>query len=154
MDALFGFHNVTIAGGNGGNLGDVLSFRWFGTLKGMVFYDQNQNGFQDADEPGIVNQVVNLRFRDGSLYQTTVTDPSGEYGLTEVFPFFKWLVAEVDFARFKATGLTTAVDYGGAIPPANGWIMPSFGELNPQPQTQINPTTGQQPFPKRNRSRR
>ena len=141
LDALFGFHNVTLAGGNGGNLGDVLSFRWFGTLKGMVFYDQNQNGFQDAGEPGIVNQAVNLRFRDGSLYQATVTDPSGEYGFSEVFPFFKWLVAEVDFARFKATGMTTAVDYGGAIPPADGWTMPSFNELNPQPQAQVNPAT-------------
>jgi hypothetical protein len=142
LDALFGIHSVTLTGGAGGNLGDVLSFRWFGTLKGMVFYDLNQNGFQDAGEPGILNQAVNIRFRDGSLYQATVTDPSGEYALSEVFPFFKWLVAEVDFARFKATGMTTAVDYGGQIPSENGWITPSFGELNPQPQTQINPNTG------------
>ncbi len=33
----------------------------------------------------------------------------------EVFPFFNWLVAEVDFTRFKATGVTIAVDGGGAI---------------------------------------
>ena len=143
LDALFGLHTVAITGGAGGNLGDVLSFRWFGTLKGKIFYDTNQNGYQDAGEnTGLVNQAVNLRFRDGSIYQATVTDPSGEYAFSEVFPFFKWLVAEVDFARYKATGMTTAVDYGGQIPPANGWIMPSFDELNPQPQASINPNTG------------
>jgi hypothetical protein len=143
LDALFGFQTVTVppAGGTV-NLGDVLSYRWFANLEGRVFYDSNQNGFRDAGESGIPNQIVNLRFRDGSLYQTTVSDPTGEYALSEVFPFFKWLVAEVDFARFKATGMTAAVDYGGAIPPANGWISPSFGKLNPQPQTEINPNTG------------
>ena len=60
--------------------------------------------------------MVNLRFRDGSIYQDHGHRPTGEYGFPEVFPFFKWLVAEVDFARYKATGMTTAVDYGGAIP--------------------------------------
>ena len=54
--------------------------------------------------------------------------------MTEVFPFFKWLIAEVDFARFKPTGMTAVVDEGGAIPPDNGWTMPSEGVRNPQPQ--------------------
>ena len=143
LDALFGIHTITVpAGGSPINLGKVMSFRWFGTLEGTVFYDKNQNGFRETGEPGISNQVINLRFRDGSMYQTTVTDNSGEYGLTEVFPFFKWLVAEVDYTRYKATGMTTAVDYGGTIPPANGWITPSFDVLNPQPQATVNPHTG------------
>lgn len=164
LDALFGFNTVTVPATNI-DLGNVLSFRWFGTLIGNVFQDNNQNGFRDCytpncdvcvtefcddpaldDEVGIENQVVNIRFRDGSIYQSTVSDPSGEYGLTEVFPFFKWLVTEVDFARLKATGMTTAIDYGGQIPPAspppNAWIMPSFDVLNPQPQATVNPNTG------------
>lgn len=156
LDALFGFNTVTIPDINGNfviDLGKVLSFRWFGTFEGSVFYDANQNGFRDCvtpacdnaalgDEVGIPEQNINIRFRDGSIYQAQPTDVSGEYSFTEVFPFFKWLVTEVDFARFKATGMTTAVDYGGLIPPANGWIMPSFDKLNPQPQVAVNPNTG------------
>lgn len=147
LDALFGMLTVVVPPGGSGtgdnvNLGNILGFRWFGTLEGTVFYDANENGFRDPGEMGIPEQTVNIRFRDGSLYQTTITDINGEYGFPEVFPFFKWLVVEVDFARFKATGMTTAVDYGGAIPPANGWIVPSFGKLNPQPQATVNPNTG------------
>lgn len=141
LDALFGFNTVTVAGGNV-DLGQVLSFRWFGTLEGSVFYDADGDGFRDANETGIMEQNINIRFRDGSIYQAQPTDGAGEYNFAEVFPFFKWLTVEVDFARFKATGMTTAVDYGGVIPPANGWIMPSFDALNPQPQVEVNPNTG------------
>jgi large repetitive protein len=142
LDALFGFNTVSVTQTGTIDLGSVLSFRWFGTFEGSVFYDTNQNGFRDANETGLSHQVVNIRFRDGSMYQTTLTDTSGEYQFAEVFPFFKWLVTEVDYTRYKPTGMTTAVDYGGAIPPANGWITPSFGVLNPQPQAQVNPNTG------------
>ncbi len=141
LDALFGFNTVIVGPGQAVNLGNVLMFRWFGTFEGTVFYDTNQNGFRDAGEVGMMNQNINIRFRDGSIYQFQPTDPSGEYQFAEVFPFFKWLIVEVDFARYKATGMTTAVDYGGQIPPANGWTVPSFGKLNPQPQAQLNPNT-------------
>lgn len=136
LGALFGFNNFSILPTDGArNLGDVLSFKWFGHLEGKVFYDANLNGFREPTETmGIPQQTVNIRFRDGSVYQSTVTDDQGEYAFAEVFPFFKWLVVEVDFARFKATGMTTAFDEGGVIPssnPANDWLMPSFGKLNP-----------------------
>ena len=129
LDYLFGFNSVTVPPGTGGtgaavNLGDVLAFRWFGSLEGSVFHDANQNGIRDAGETGIAGQNVNLRFRDGSVYQAGPTDATGEYEFPEVFPFFNWLVAEVDFTRFKPTGITTAIDYGGRITsqdwPANG----------------------------------
>ncbi|MBI5632253.1 MAG: hypothetical protein HZA15_02095 [Nitrospirae bacterium] len=150
LDFLFGFRTVTVPAGSGSgaavNLGDVLTFRWFGSLEGSVFYDVNQNGFRDAGEAGIMGQNINLRFRDGSMYQTTPTDVTGEYELPEVFPFFNWLVAEVDFARFKATGMTTAIDYGGQIT-SSAW--PANGNKTLQPQRpfaldpfNINSTTG------------
>ncbi len=128
LDYLFGFSTVTVPAGTGTgaavNLGDVLAFRWFGSLEGSVFFDANQNGIRDAGEVGVENQNINIRFRDGSIYQASPTDPSGKYEFGEVFPFFNWLVTEVDFARFKATGMTTAIDYGGQITsqawPANG----------------------------------
>ncbi|MDD5556974.1 MAG: SdrD B-like domain-containing protein [bacterium] len=148
LDMLFGFNIVTVPPGGGGTgdpvpLGNVLCFRWFGTLKGSVFYDANQNGFRDPGEVGIPDQAVNLRFRDGSIYQFTAsTPPDGEYSFDEVFPFFKWLVVEVDFLRYKATGMTAVVDYGGEVLPDNGWVWPSRGMLHPQPQAQVNPNTG------------
>ena len=153
LGALFGFNTVTVPPGGGAvNLGNVLSFKWFGHLEGTVFFDVNENGFRDPGEIGISQQNINIRFRDGSIYMAAPTAGDGSYELPEVFPFFKWLVTEVDYARFKATGMTAAFDKGGVIPPANGWIMPSFDKLNPIPdltglpnvinEPEINPNTG------------
>ncbi|RJR42040.1 MAG: hypothetical protein C4576_16885 [Desulfobacteraceae bacterium] len=144
LDSLFGTHKVTVPPGTGGtggavDVGDLLTMRWFGTLEGTVFYDTNQNGIQDAGEQGISQQAVNLRFRDGSVYQAAASGGDGKYALKEVFPFFKWLVAEVDFARFKATGMTTAVDYGGAIPDLLSPVWPSNGNKSLQPQDPLDP---------------
>ncbi|BCR06700.1 hypothetical protein DESUT3_37690 [Desulfuromonas versatilis] len=136
---LFATNTVTVPAGAGGTgetvtLGDVLIYHWFGDLSGKVFMDANQNGFPDPNEPGIPDRGVNIRFRDGTVYQATVTDNTGEYGFAGVFPFFKWLVTEVDFASLKATGLTTVTDFGGPVLPDQGWVFPSRGKLNPQPQ--------------------
>lgn len=147
LDALFNFNLVTVTddtvtSGDAIDLGDVFSFRWFGTYQGTVFEDYNENGFPDVGEPGLAEQNINIRFRDGTIYQAQPTDVEGGYELSEVFPFFKWLVPEVDFARFKATGMTAVIDNGGPVQEDNGWAMPSFGKLNPQPQAMINPNTG------------
>lgn len=144
LDYLFGFRTVTVPAGAAGtgepvNLGEVLAFRWFGSLEGTIFHDANQNGFRDAGENGIANQNVNIRFRDGSVYQAQPTDINGEYEFAEVFPFFKWLVTEVDFARFKATGMTTAVDHGGQITDVYSPIWPSNGNKVLQPQDPLDP---------------
>ncbi len=144
LDALFGTFTVTVPPGPAGtggavDVGDLLSLRWFGTIEGTVFYDINENGFHDPGEQGMPQQAINLRFRDGSIYQATATDAMGQYVLAEVFPFFKWLVAEVDYLRFKPTGMTTAVDYGGAIPDLLAPVWPSNGNKNPQPQNPLDP---------------
>jgi len=155
LDNLFGFHTVTVAEGETVDLGDILEYRWFGTFEGTVFLDDGggdpnkaNNGFPDPGEPGILEQNVVIRFRDGTIYQEQPTDTAGGFALEEVFPFFKWLVIEVDFARFKATGMTAVVDGGGQVQPHDGWNMPSYDKLNPQPQVDangiavINPNTG------------
>ncbi|MCL5098677.1 MAG: hypothetical protein M1608_14340, partial [Candidatus Omnitrophica bacterium] len=142
LDALFGINTIRVPNlpsGSTHDLGTVLSTRWFGTYEGSVFYDANANGFKDTGEEGIPQQTLNIRWRDGTVYQSTVTDDMGEFSFSEVFPFFKWLIAEVDFTRFKPTGMTTVVDEGGTVPPDNGWIMPSEGVRNPQPQFETNP---------------
>jgi len=142
---LFNFNTVTVpaGGGSGGtvDLGNVLIFHWWGDLSGSVFLDNGggnpalaENGFPDPGEIGLQDVAVNIRFRDGRVYQSTVTDPFGEYNFATVFPFFKWLVTEVDFARMKATGATSVVDFGGEVTPDLGWAWPSRGKLRPQPQ--------------------
>ena len=68
-------------------------------------------------EVAILEQAVNLRWRDGTVYQSIPTDGVGFVPFDQVFPFFSWLVAEVDFARFKATGVTVIVDAGGQLDP-------------------------------------
>lgn len=152
LDALFGFRTITVVNNPNdiNNLGDVLVYRWFGTLEGSIFYDDGagdptkaENGFKDTNEQGLLNMVVNIRFRDGTVYQSTVSDGEGDYAFNEVFPFFKWLVTEVDYSRFKPTGMTTVIDEGGVIQPDNGWIMPSEGVRNPQPQYETDPITGE-----------
>ncbi|MBW2147563.1 MAG: hypothetical protein JRI22_11135 [Deltaproteobacteria bacterium] len=151
MDVIFTFLGVTVppAGGDVDidNDGDPLNntipvFNWFGSLQGSVFNDANQNGFRDPGEPGIGEQAVNLRFRNGIVYQATATNLAGDYSFPEIFPFFNWLIVEVDFLRLKATGATIVVDNGGEVLPDNGWTYPSRDRLTPQEQAEINPNTG------------
>jgi hypothetical protein len=138
LDIVFAKNTVSVAddgscnGISGCNLGDVPVFQWFTRLENHVFNDVNEDGFRQVDEPGIPEQNVNLRFRDGTIYQAFPTDGEGFVPFDQAFPFFSWLVAEVDFANFKATGSTVTVDDGGPVP--FGTAL-SFGDqLNPQKQ--------------------
>ncbi len=144
MDQIFAIFGVTVppTGGEAqlcevpGPAGvcDLPVFRWFGRMESLIFFDTNQNGFRDAGDFGMPDQAVSLRFRDGSLYQSFTSNQDGEVVFEEIFPFMKYLVAEVDFARFKATGATFVVDGGGPVDPDMGWDYPSRGKLTPQPQ--------------------
>lgn len=131
LDALFTTTTITIPPANqvpsvNGvrtyDIGTVLCSRWFGTLEGSVFYDTNKNGYRDANEVGIAQQPLNIRWRDGTIYQSTITDKTGDYSFTEVFPFFKWLIAEVGFTSLKPTGMTTIVDAGGGVDDGAGGL--------------------------------
>lgn len=135
LDAIFAFYNIAVdAGDSFIDLTEVPVFHWFNRLESYVFFDANGNGIREPGERGIPEQAVNLRFRDGRIYQSFPTDTEGYVPFDEVFPFFNWLVAEVDFLRFKATGATVTVDAGGPINPAD---PSSFGGvLNPQPQAE------------------
>ncbi len=135
LDVVFGSHNFTVSeGASDVNLLDVPVFNWFAKLENQVFYDANDNGMWDAGELPMPEQNINLRWRDGTIYQAMPTDSAGASPFDEVFPFFSWLVAEVDFARFKATGATIVVDAGGPIDPADP--LSFDGHLTPQPQTE------------------
>jgi len=129
------------------DLGEVPVFNWFTRLNTAVFNDLNQNGFWDSGESGEEIPVgpeggpVALRWRNGAVYQTFGTDTEGLAPFDEVFPFFHWLVAEVGFANKKATGATFVVDAGGPVNQGSD-SFPSFGEMTPQAQAAINPSTG------------
>jgi FtsP/CotA-like multicopper oxidase with cupredoxin domain len=129
LDLIISFQIVNVSNENV-DLGQLAVPAWFGRLDSWVFYDGNGNGVRDPGEMGMPEQAVNLRFRDGSMYQSFPTDLEGYVPFDEVFPFFNWLIAEVDFARFKATGATIVVDAGGAVTNPTKFD----GLLQPQPQ--------------------
>jgi hypothetical protein len=148
LDLIFAFKTISIVGGvcatpTGCALGDVPVFQWFHRQEHRVFDDVNANGIWDPTEgPGAIDQAFNLRWRDGTVYQTNVSDTVGAFAFDQVFPFFSWLVAEVDFVRFQATGVTIVVDDGGPIPASAPGPAPlddgdlTFGRaINPQDQT-------------------
>ena len=128
------------------DLHDVAVFPWFTNLYSYVFDDVNGDGIHQADEPGIPDQALNIRFRDGSIYQSLSTDDRGFKAFNETFPFFAWMIAEVDYTRFHSTGLTVVVDGGGDIPKTDwrgldGIKLPPDVQkdlpaeaINPQPQ--------------------
>jgi len=133
LDLIFAFHNVTVPPGGGlVDLGDVPVFQWFTRLKHFVFNDMDGNGVWDPGEMPMSDQAINIRWRDGTVNQSLPTDSEGYAPFDEVFPFFSWLIAEVDYTRFKATGVTVVVDAGGPIDPNDPWTFD--GQLNPQDQ--------------------
>ncbi|MBS1212943.1 MAG: hypothetical protein H6R26_1560, partial [Proteobacteria bacterium] len=149
LDLIFAFKGVTITNSACNtpsglcNLGDVPVFQWFTRQEHWVFNDVNGNGVWEPlgsdgvisnDDEGPLPEVpLNLRWRDGTVYQTNVTDFEGAYAFDQVFPFFAWQVAEVGFTRMQATGVTVVVDNGGPV----DFGVWGGGLLNPQ--NQVNP---------------
>ena len=149
LDIIFASKTVTVTDAGNVDLGQIPVFSWFARVQNQIFADLNENGFRDPGEEGITDQVCNLRFRDGSIYDSYTTNKDGFVEFHETFPFFNWLIAEVDYTRFKPTGATVIVDNGGPILPDAGWNYPSRNVLTPQPQFEadgttplINPNTG------------
>ncbi len=129
LDQIIDYRTVVVTSDNAvnGNVldyGEIPLFRWFGWFSGYVFADTNRNGFRDRNpatgewlEASLPNQTVTLRQRDGSLYMFTTTDLNGYYEFNEVFPFYKWIVAERSGSDTgKRTGATIWVDNGGRLP--------------------------------------
>jgi hypothetical protein len=117
---IISFNTVIVDGVNPVALGPVNTPMWFGQQEHYVFVDQNDNrAFDDGTDVGIPDQNVNLRYRDGTIYQAFPTDVLGFVPFQEVFPLFHWYVGEVDFANFKATGLRVTNDLGGPTTAGN-----------------------------------
>jgi hypothetical protein len=128
LDQVIAYRSVTAAAlAASPAVGNIPVFQWFARLENHVYLDANGNGIREPSEGPLSEQAVNLRWRDGSVYQSFPTDLEGFVPFDQVFPFFNWLVAEVDYTRFEATGLTVTVDHGGDV-------STTGNVLNPQTQ--------------------
>ena len=120
--------NFDVVDGQTTAVGDLVTLRFNSTLEGSVFRDDNADGMRQPGEPGIQGTRINIRYKDATIIQSTTTDVDGNYELTEVPPLGKWLIAEVDYARLRATGATFTADQGADRPPdvhteTNGLVL-------------------------------
>jgi hypothetical protein len=129
---------ATVANGAVITTGDTPVFNWFTRIQETVYLDLNGNGVRDPGEPGLVNLVANVRFRDGTFSNKLVTDASGNAFHNELFPLFNWYVLENDQTRYKNTGVHVIYDAGGvpdqtsltsALAP-KGEYFPTLGVIN------------------------
>jgi hypothetical protein len=104
---------VRLSGGATVNLGQIATNQWQANIYTKTFLDQNGNGLQDTNEPGLTLVATNNRFRDGSYSNFNNTDLSGNAGFNEIFPLFSWYVIETDSTRYKSTGTHVVYDAGG-----------------------------------------
>lgn len=118
LDQIIDFQNVNVPLGSSNQtfaMGDIPELSWFTRVEASAYMDLNRNGIRDPGEPGVASIPFNIRFRDGSFSNITLTDSNG-YGIfNEVFPLFNWYVMESDTTRFKPTGVNVTVDAGGAV---------------------------------------
>ena len=136
LDIVIGYKTVTgLTGGEARDVLDVPVFQWFTRSEHFVFLDDGcgdpalaGDGIRQDCEPGMPEQNINLRWRDGTVYQAFPTDSEGFAPFDQTFPFFHWLVFEADYARFKPTGVTVTVDAGGDVS-ESGFVL--------SPQTQV-----------------
>ncbi len=103
-----------------GNSGIGVS-RWFGWLDGYVYKDINGNGMMDPGEPTIPNTDMDQRWRDGSIKESTFTDPNGyyQYPTAEGGALGRWIINEQGFARFSSLpGASVHDEHTGVVLPS------------------------------------
>jgi hypothetical protein len=93
--------------------GDIPVFSWFTRVEQSAYQDLNGDGIREANEPGVAQIPMNIRFRDGSIATFLSTDSQGSVTANELFPLFNWYVLESDTTRYTGTGVLTAYDAGG-----------------------------------------
>jgi Polysaccharide lyase family 4, domain II len=95
--------------------------RWFGWVDGYVYKDRNNDGMFDAGDAPMANTDMDQRWRDGSIKESTFTDPSGyyQYPTAEGGALGRWFVNEQGFARFSAyPGAAYHDEHTGAVIPS------------------------------------
>jgi len=134
LDQIIYYQTVILSGGGMTDVGNIPVPTWFGRQEHTVFLDMNENGQRDNEDPeiGLTEQAVNLRFRDGTIFQSFPTDSTGFVPFDQVFPFGAWQIAEIDYTRYWPTGARIWVDGGG---PVGASSFPGPGLNNPTPMS-------------------
>jgi FtsP/CotA-like multicopper oxidase with cupredoxin domain len=152
LDQVIAYKSVTLPGDN--DAGEIPVFQWFARSEHNVFLDDGcgeggagiaGDGIRQPCETGIPEQNVNLRWRDGTVNQAFPTDTEGYVPFDETFPFFHWQVLEVDYARFKPTGVTVTVDGGGELLGGDaGYVLtPQYPDGSSTTRTETGPVLTQ-----------
>ncbi len=81
--------NITVAAGDNiryVDAGLVPQTATNASLGNFVWYDVDQDGIQDADEPGVGGVTVELLNSTGTVLRTTTTDALGQYQFNDLTP--------------------------------------------------------------------
>ena len=127
---------VTVADNTQTDLANIPVPAWFTYQAQNIYIDGNGNGVRDANEGGISNVPLGMRYRTGAPFTSTLTDTSGNGTMTEIPPILNWVVAEADTTRFKQTGVEIIVDAGGAVDtsgPGKGIYNSTFADCPSSP---------------------
>ncbi|MCK7513020.1 MAG: IPTL-CTERM sorting domain-containing protein [Desulfobacterales bacterium] len=68
------------------SFGDQQPVPATGSITGLVFYDINGNGVQDAGEPALPGVTITLRNSANAVVATTTTDANGNYSFANLPP--------------------------------------------------------------------
>ena len=104
------------------------------TIAGTIFYDRNNDTFQDLDEPGVPGVIVDLVYNsNSSVRQSTSTDTEGRYAFT-LTPTTGRASAFV-YPRLRNSSVPTSLRVQRLSSPASyqaNVIVPDGNNFNPQ----------------------
>ncbi|MGE5355707.1 MAG: SdrD B-like domain-containing protein [Deltaproteobacteria bacterium] len=131
---------VLVSGASGNFTIDAGYYGMAQISASRAWIDNNTNGLQETNEPGLANTEVEIYDALGDLYSTTITDASGNYDLT-------YLQAENYFVKFRipapysSTYGFTSSDQGDEqidsdVTHANGFGTTDMFYLNPDDNSQ------------------
>ena len=95
-------------------LGELWLNGWYTHFHGHFFYDMNENGIKDEDEPGIAHGPFPvLRLRDGTQidrgfqFEVPFDDPErlGYYSFHQTYPLTSWISMHAYHPLWEMTGL-------------------------------------------------
>ena len=127
QDYNLNFINVTVAGGQVVEMGQLPLNGWWTEYSGYVFDDANRNGKMDWNdsngngcpdagegELGVPGFTLTLRHRENNLYDrgqnTAGTDACGHYYFESGYPIGEWIVLEAYSDVHYTTGITYQAD--------------------------------------------
>ena len=84
-----------------------------GSLRGMTWFDANQNGIREAEDSSMPGVTVSLYSADGTLLVTTITGPDGQYAFINLSPgdyYVRFVTPDGYYATPANQGADDSVD--------------------------------------------